>query len=61
MVADGQNISIVGYDGYSTKDYDSACMDDSRPFGHELVVACMLQNLKPWENWKPGLVFFHMP
>lgn len=34
------------------KDYFKACMDDSRPFGHEHVVTCMLLGLKPWERFE---------
>jgi len=46
----GYNIQILGYDGYdiSSKSMSYYVNDSSRPFGHELVLACLLQNETPW-------------
>lgn len=52
-VENGENILILGYDGYDrgNKSWKECFEDTSRPFGHELVLACMLENQHPfpWE------------
>lgn len=49
----GNKLHIIGYDGYDigpiTKDsVNRAIRDPSRPFGHELVLCCLLKGLMPW-------------
>ena len=56
LVESGQNVQIIGFDGYATDDYEAACFDERRPFGHEHVIACMLQGLRPWESYSKGAV-----
>ncbi|EFC48496.1 predicted protein [Naegleria gruberi] len=51
MVNSGMNIQILGFDGYN---YDGKtlkeCFEDtSKPFGHELVLCCLLKNQRVWE------------
>ncbi|KAL9647411.1 hypothetical protein ABK040_006774 [Willaertia magna] len=53
MLKDGYNIQILGYDGYdylkegkTLKD----CFSDPRPFGHELVLCCLLTGHLVWED-----------
>lgn len=52
----GENILIIGYDGYPRegKTWKQCFEDISRPFGHEMVIACMLENRRPfpWEEQK---------
>lgn len=48
----GYKIQILGYDGYDVKvpdDLHKCFLDESRPFGHELVLACMLVDVYPWK------------
>ena len=56
----GEHLLLVEYDGLNranaaeNKDLDEAMLrelleDDSRPFGHGLVLACMLLDLRVWE------------
>lgn len=42
MLDDGYNLQIIGYDGYPISNLMEQYLDDSRPFGHELVLATML-------------------
>lgn len=48
----GTNLFILGYDGRDiplTVDSVAAAYEDPTvPFGHELVIACMLKGLHPW-------------
>ncbi len=48
----GQNIQTLGYDGYafSGKTLRECFLDTSRPFGHELVLVCLLLNDRVWEQ-----------
>lgn len=54
LLDQGYNLQILGYDGY---DYQTegktleACLNDTtRPFGHELVLVCLLTNQRVWEK-----------
>jgi uncharacterized Zn finger protein (UPF0148 family) len=43
MVQDGRNLEIVGYDAYRiTKSLDEHYEDPNKPFGHEMVLMCLL-------------------
>ncbi len=43
MRDDGYNLQVMGYDGYAvTRSVDEHFADASRPFGHELVIYCLL-------------------
>jgi hypothetical protein len=43
MRDDGYNLQLMGYDGYAvTRPVDEHFADASRPFGHELVIYCLL-------------------
>lgn len=48
----GVNLQILGYDGRDVEVTESsmktAFIDTSCPFGHELVLCCMLKGYKPW-------------
>lgn len=53
----GYNLCITGYDGYDVKDKDlyDCYKDPSRPFGHELVLYCLLtmtENEWPWVRFR---------
>lgn len=52
MLADGQNLLIVGPDGrdipLTKKSLLRAVNDPNHIFGHELVICCLLLNLKVW-------------
>jgi len=54
---EGANIQILGYDGRSeVRGGDAFSLfdefnDTSQPFGHEMVLMCMLRGQKVWE-WK---------
>lgn len=52
MVKEGTKIQILGYDGYNKgkNSYKFCYKDESRPFGHEFVLACLLTKNKVWEN-----------
>lgn len=53
MVANGYNIQICGYDGYViSKSLMLHYLDNKFPFGHELVLYCMLQKIYPWRDHK---------
>ena len=49
---EGKNILIVGYDGYDfgNKSFDKCFLDESRPFGHELVLCSILRGEEPWNK-----------
>lgn len=53
-VAAGENVLLVGYDGYERgeRSWDECFNDVTRPFGHEMVLGCMLDNQRPfpWEH-----------
>jgi len=50
----GYNLNICGYDGHPLlKSMQEYYDDPSSPFGHELVLCCLLTNQAPWENRKP--------
>jgi len=45
----GYNLRICGYDAYEvTCDMKTHFEDPSRPFGHEMVLYCMLKGERPW-------------
>ena len=50
----GTNIEIAGYDGFDVAmdmaSLSAAYRDTARPFGHELVLACILTGICPWEE-----------
>lgn len=50
----GTNIQIIGYDGkdipITNESMRRACLDATTPFGHELVLCCMLKGLSPWRD-----------
>ena len=53
----GYNLQILGYDAYPvTKDLYSHYLDCDRPFGHELVLFCMLtipnSKDRPWNRFR---------
>lgn len=52
MVRNGMNIQIIGYDGWdvpvTAEAMRAAYLNPDRPFGHELVLTCMLKGLAPW-------------
>lgn len=56
MLAEGYDLQIIGYDGYSVNQSVEECYKDvSRPFGHELVLYTMLTCPKedyPWLKYK---------
>jgi len=48
LLKKGYNLQLVGYDGYNpTLDLYEHYLDDSRPFGHELVLYAMLKADNP--------------
>lgn len=50
MINNGYNLQIIGYDGYQpTNDLYSHYLDESRPFGHELVLYTLLTVKNPKE------------
>lgn len=53
-VARGANLLLVGYDGYDRGDrtWRECFSDTTRPFGHEMVLGCMLEGVDPmpWEE-----------
>ena len=50
MINNGYNLQIVGYDGYQpTDNLYSHYLDESKPFGHELVLYTMLTVINPSE------------
>lgn len=43
LLKQGYNLNIIGYDGYRvTQDLEKHYLDDSKPFGHELVLYSLL-------------------
>jgi len=56
MINDGYNVQIIGYDGYDFggKQLRECFNDISVPFGHELVLACVLLNQRVWEDDNPS-------
>lgn len=52
MRNNGINLQIIGYDGQDIPiNYESmknAYLDPNKPFGHELVLCCLLTNISPW-------------
>lgn len=56
MIQDGYNLNIVGYDGYTvTKSLWDMYIDTSKPFGHEIVLYCLLieddPSQYPWNQY----------
>ena len=57
LIKNGYNLQICGYDAYSvTEALEKHYLDDSRPFGHELVLYTLLvtenSNDYPWRKYK---------
>lgn len=54
MIEAGYNLQICGYDGYpiTKTNLVDHYRDTSRPFGHELVLYCMLMKSYPWHAFK---------
>lgn len=54
LVEKGQNIQLLGYDGYDfgKKSLKECFKDLSKPFGHELVLCCLLMNERVWSSVK---------
>eukprot|EP01027_Heterolobosea_sp_BB2_P014653 GEZU01021019.1.p1 GENE.GEZU01021019.1~~GEZU01021019.1.p1 ORF type:complete len:358 (+),score=89.05 GEZU01021019.1:60-1133(+) len=52
MVDDGFNVQILGHDGYNrgTLTWNQCFLDERRPFGHEMVLACLLEGVAPWRQ-----------
>ncbi|RUP51332.1 hypothetical protein BC936DRAFT_148723 [Jimgerdemannia flammicorona] len=52
LLNEGQNVQILGYDGYDrgNKTWEECLNDLSRPFGHEMVLAALLDGVTPWED-----------
>jgi len=63
-VNEGENLQILGYDGYDPvsglpfgahpltyEAMERAMYDPNRSFGHEFVLAGLLSGIKPWENF----------
>jgi hypothetical protein len=54
MLDNGQNLQIIGYDGIDIQINKEAMMqlylDPKQPFGHELVLCCLLKGLSPWNE-----------
>ena len=52
LVTHGQNVQIIGYDGQdipiTPESVHAAYLNPELPFGHELVLCCMLKGLTPW-------------
>lgn len=48
----GYNLQICGYDGYDVSDVFSHYLDDSHPFGHELVLYTMLTHSPETWPWR---------
>lgn len=50
----GMNLQIIGYDGQDlpidNEHMRQACLDPTKPFGHELVLCCMLIGISPWRD-----------
>lgn len=58
MRENGTNLQIIGYDGQNlpitNEAMKTACLDPTKPFGHELVLCCMLKDIYPWRDiWLP--------
>jgi hypothetical protein len=53
LINKGTNLQICGYDAYQPKTQDLIFeyKDISKPFGHELVLYCMLKNITPWKTF----------
>ncbi len=58
LLNNGYNLQIIGYDGFeidTTKDLMEYYLDDTRPFGHELVLYSLLtlndKNEYPWNRY----------
>ena len=52
LLEEGTNLNIVGFDGHplGNKTMDEWYADESKPFGHELVLVCLLTGQAPWET-----------
>lgn len=52
MLDEGKNILLLEYDGYDRGDKSlEECLNDgSRPFGHGLVLECLLTGQEPWKE-----------
>lgn len=57
MLQRGENLQILGYDGRDIEPTLQAMTREmystEAPFGHELVLTCMLAGIRPWSNWNP--------
>ena len=54
-INEGYNLRICGYDANDVTTYEEAYLDGSKPFGHERVLACMLELKEedyPWRKYK---------
>jgi hypothetical protein len=49
LLNQGYNLCIIGYDGRIIDDLKKEFNDSSKPFGHEIVLVCLLRGVKPWE------------
>jgi hypothetical protein len=55
MIEEGMNIEICGYDAHDIDNVESAYLDPTKPFGHELVLYTMLTckiDQYPWRKYK---------
>lgn len=51
LVGAGHDVLLIGYDGYKIERRPIELLaDPTVRFGHELVLACMLHDAKPWET-----------
>jgi hypothetical protein len=52
LVRGGTNVQIIGYDGrdvpVTAEAMRAAYLNPETPFGHELVLTCMLKGFTPW-------------
>ena len=50
----GTNLQILGFDGQNLpitpEAMRAACLDPTKPFGHELVLSCLLKGITPWRD-----------
>lgn len=57
-LTEGYNLELVGFDAFvPDKDLSVHYLDDSRPFGHELVLYSMLMGQRPWALYKEPLLW----
>lgn len=52
LYQEGHNLLILGFDGQkmdvTPEKLDAAYADPKKPFGHELVICCLLLDYRPW-------------